>query len=117
MAKIDDELQKKIDFARARQQKLREELARLDADREEFLKGNPAYSKQDFEKPHTQIEEDPIKCPRCGGSQIAANKKGFGLGKAVAGGFLLGPVGLLGGFLGSNKIKITCLKCGHQWKP
>jgi hypothetical protein len=22
---------------------------------------------------------------------------------------------LLGGFLGSNKIKITCLNCGHSW--
>lgn len=29
----------------------------------------------------------------------------------------LGGVGLLGGFLGSGKVKITCLKCGHTWKP
>lgn len=64
-----------------------------------------------------QDEEEPIRCPQCGSTYLTANKKGFGLGKAAAGGLLLGPVGLLGGFLGSNKVKITCLKCGYTWKP
>lgn len=54
-------------------------------------------------------DEDPVRCPRCRSTQLTANKKGFGLGKAAAGGLLLGPVGLLGGFLGSGKVKITCL--------
>lgn len=58
-----------------------------------------------------------IHCPKCGSTQITANKKGFGLGKAAAGGILLGPVGLMGGLLGSNKVILTCLKCGHQFKP
>ena len=58
-----------------------------------------------------------VRCPKCGGEQFAAGSKGFGLGKAVAGGFLLGPVGLLGGLIGSKKVKITCLGCGHTWKP
>lgn len=62
-------------------------------------------------------EEEPVRCPRCGSTQLTANRKGFGLGKAAAGGLLLGPVGLLGGFLGSSKVKITCLKCGYTWKP
>ena len=62
-------------------------------------------------------DDEPIRCPRCNSTQITANKKGFGLGKSIAGGVLLGPVGLLGGFLGSGKVKITCLKCGHTWKP
>lgn len=61
--------------------------------------------------------EEPVRCPRCRSTQLTANKKGFGLGKAAAGGLLLGPVGLLGGFLGSSKVKITCLKCGYTWKP
>ena len=60
---------------------------------------------------------DQIKCPKCRSTQLTANKKGFGLGKAAAGGLLLGPVGLLGGVMGSGKVKITCLKCGHEWKP
>jgi len=58
-----------------------------------------------------------VKCPKCGSTQVAANKKGFGLGKALGGGFLLGPVGLLGGLVGSRKILISCLKCGNQWSP
>ncbi|MEK6558888.1 MAG: hypothetical protein AABZ43_01980 [Planctomycetota bacterium] len=64
--------------------------------------------------------EDEIKCPKCRSTQITVNKKGFGLVKAATGGILLGPllgpVGLLGGLIGSNKIVITCLKCGHTWK-
>lgn len=58
---------------------------------------------------------DEIRCPKCGSTQLTANKKGFGLGKALIGGVIFGGVGLLGGFLGSNKIKITCLNCGHSW--
>ena len=61
-------------------------------------------------------DEDTITCPECGSSQVTAGKKGFGLGKAAVGGLLLGPIGLLGGVVGQNKVLITCLKCGHQWK-
>lgn len=60
--------------------------------------------------------EDFIKCPKCGSTQITADKKGFGLGKAAAGGVLLGPVGLLGGLVGSKKVMVTCLKCGKTWE-
>jgi tellurium resistance protein TerD len=62
------------------------------------------------------VSEDLIKCPKCGSTQITAGDKGFGLGKAAVGGILLGPVGLLGGMLGSKKVMITCLKCGKKWK-
>lgn len=58
---------------------------------------------------------DAIRCPKCGSTQLTANKKGFGLVKALIGGAIFGSVGLLGGFLGSKKIKITCLHCGHSW--
>lgn len=62
-------------------------------------------------------EEDKIKCPRCRASQFSVDKRGFGLGKAATGAVLLGPVGLLGGFMGSDQVMVTCLKCGHQWIP
>lgn len=55
------------------------------------------------------MEDDKLFCPHCGSSQLSANKKGFGTGKAAGG------IGLLGGFFGSNKVKITCLKCGFSW--
>jgi len=62
------------------------------------------------------MSADEIKCPKCGSTQITAGNKGFGLGKSAAGLVLLGPVGLLGGLVGSKKIKITCLKCWYSWK-
>ena len=60
--------------------------------------------------------EKQIECPMCSSTQLTANKKGFGLGKAAIGGILTGGIGLLGGFIGSGKVKITCLNCGHSWK-
>ena len=61
--------------------------------------------------------EPQIRCPKCGSTQIIANKQGFGLGKAIVGGILTNGVGLLGGFLGSNDIRLNCLNCGHRWEP
>jgi TM2 domain-containing membrane protein YozV len=59
-----------------------------------------------------------VCCPKCGSSQLTANKKGFSLGKAVAGGILLVPIaGVATGMVGKNKIIITCLNCGKQFKP
>ena len=58
-----------------------------------------------------------LKCPRCGSTQLTANKKGFSGKQAVGGAILTGGIGLLAGTIGSNKIKITCLACGHQFKP
>ena len=63
------------------------------------------------------METPQVKCPKCGSSQLSANKKGFSGKKAVVGGVLTGGVGLLAGTLGSNKIIITCLNCGNQFKP
>ena len=58
-----------------------------------------------------------ILCPKCGSNQLTAHKKGFSGKKAVAGAILTGGIGLLAGTIGSNKIIITCLNCGHQFKP
>jgi 1-pyrroline-5-carboxylate dehydrogenase len=57
-----------------------------------------------------------VVCPKCGSNQISANKKGFSGKKAIIGGLLV-PFGLLAGTIGSNKIIITCLSCGHQFGP
>ena len=58
-----------------------------------------------------------IHCPKCRSTQVTAQKQGFGLGKAAVGGVLTGGVGILGGFIRSRKIYLTCLKCGHRFKP
>lgn len=58
-----------------------------------------------------------LNCPKCGSSNIHADKKGLSVKKSLAGGFLFGPVGLLGGLVGSNKIRLTCLDCGFEFQP
>lgn len=60
---------------------------------------------------------DHIHCPKCNSTQVSANKKGFSGKKAVAGAVLTGGIGLLAGTIGSNKVIITCLNCGNQFKP
>jgi len=73
---------------------------------------NPDYVAQRAPAP----VDEQVKCPKCGSTQITADKKGYGVGKAVGGLLLAGPTGLLGGFIGSRKVLITCLNCGKQWK-
>jgi hypothetical protein len=63
------------------------------------------------------LEPSQLKCPRCGSTQLTANKKGFSGTKAVGGAILTGGIGLLAGTIGSNKVKITCLACGKQFNP
>jgi tellurium resistance protein TerD len=58
-----------------------------------------------------------IPCPKCGSLSFTVGQQGFSLGKAAAGGLLLGPVGLLGGVLGRKKVELTCLKCSQSWTP
>lgn len=58
----------------------------------------------------------PKKCPKCKSVNIHAEKNGYGLGKGLAGGLATGGVGLLAGFIGSNKLRFTCLDCGKSWK-
>lgn len=56
-----------------------------------------------------------IVCPNCGSESITAVKKGFSGGQAAAGAILLGPLGLLAGFGGSDEVEKLCLNCNHRW--
>ena len=56
------------------------------------------------------------RCPRCGSTSLSGNKKGFGIGKAVVGAALVGPLGLVAGNIGAQKVQVTCLKCGKKFK-
>ena len=55
-------------------------------------------------------------CPKCGSTSLSANKKGFSLAKGAVGVATVGVYGAVAAGLGKNKVLVTCLKCGHQWK-
>ena len=57
-----------------------------------------------------------VVCPRCGSDQLAANKRGWNVSKAVVGGLLLGPFGLALGAKDRNAVLVTCLACGNTWR-
>ncbi|HCR2111359.1 TPA: ribosomal protein L7/L12 [Clostridioides difficile] len=60
-------------------------------------------------------QESVACCPKCGSTSLTAQKKGFGIGKAVAGATIAGGIGLVAGNLGAKKVRVTCLKCGKQF--
>lgn len=63
------------------------------------------------------VDENQARCPRCGSTSLSANKKGFGMGKAVVGTLAFGVIGgALAGSIGAKKIEVTCLKCGKRFK-
>lgn len=64
-----------------------------------------------------EVDENQARCPRCGSTSLSANKKGFGMGKAVVGTLAFGVIGgALAGSIGAKKIEVTCLKCGKKFK-
>ena len=60
----------------------------------------------------------PAQCPSCGERTgwkcTGESNKGFSVGKAAAGGLLLGPIGLVGGALGKKKKTYYCQNCGFR---
>lgn len=65
----------------------------------------------------TAREAGQACCPYCGSTSLSANKKGFGLIKGAAGVMVAGPVGVVAAGHGKNKVIVTCLNCGKQFKP
>lgn len=61
--------------------------------------------------------ESIIRCPKCGGTDLSTNNRGYSVGKGFTGGLLFGPVGLLFGASGSWKSIFICMSCGYTWKP
>ena len=64
------------------------------------------------------MSKAPNRCPMCSErknwKKVSEGNKGFSVGKAAAGGILLGPVGLIGGALGKKKVFYACGNCKFQ---
>jgi hypothetical protein len=62
-----------------------------------------------------QLQDNLLTCPKCGSRNIHVDKKGYGAGKGCCGAIFLGPLGLLCGQKGANKIEKTCLNCKKKF--
>jgi len=77
-----------------------------------------AQQRRQTEERKRQAAADGVACcPRCGSTSLTSNKKGYGIGKGVVGAWAVGPIGLAAGNIGRQKVKVTCLNCGYQYKP
>lgn len=88
--------------------------AKEEAEKQRFAK---IQEQQALKERIKQMDRDGIAyCPRCYSISLSANKKGFGIGKAVVGAAVtFSPLGLVAGNIGAKKVRVTCLKCGHQF--
>lgn len=73
-------------------------LAEMDIDINEPIPQPTQKIAYDFEKKN----DDTVRCPQCGSTQIHSGARGHSI---------------VSGWLGSSKVMITCLKCGHKWDP
>lgn len=61
-----------------------------------------------------------VKCPKCGSTNVQVlgnDRKGFSVGKSLAGAVLTGGIGLIAGFAGKKgKYELFCSDCGTRFK-
>jgi len=87
-------------------------------DKAKIWNNTPQKKKEVITERKQKAQEDGTACcPKCGSTSLSAHKKGFGIGKAFIGATLLGGIGLIAGNIGSKKLKVTCLNCGHLFCP
>lgn len=58
-----------------------------------------------------------LYCPKCLSTAVDVRSKGFSFGRAVLGGMISPAIGMAASASTLGKLKCTCLKCGHKWKP
>ncbi len=60
-------------------------------------------------------EESTLRCPNCGSTNVYVHKRGYYAGRGCCGALACGPLGLLLGQVGAQKIMKTCLNCNKSW--
>lgn len=87
----------------------------VQAIKQKFLLAKSEEEASAEERPANPQPPNEVACPYCGSTSVQLIKKGFSFGKAAVGGLLLGPVGLVGGTIGSNDVQRICLNCGKKF--
>lgn len=84
---------------------------------------NEDYKRRKAEEPQKRMERlqqvkqsGAMYCPVCLSTNITTIKKGYSAKKGITGAVLFGGVGLVGGAIGSNNVKVVCLDCGNVLK-
>ncbi|MBQ7695681.1 MAG: hypothetical protein IJT50_11225 [Lentisphaeria bacterium] len=62
-----------------------------------------------------RMEEEPLRCPLCGGTHIRAVSRIYNPGCGCLGLLLFSWVGLLLGLLGAGGVDMVCADCGARW--
>lgn len=89
--------------------KMKEEMKKA-ADRQ------AAEAAKNAERRRELDEQGVAYCPKCLSTSLSAQKKGGSIVKGLVGGAIAGPVGLLAGGIGRNKIDVVCMKCGNKFR-
>ncbi|MBM7835963.1 PH domain-containing protein [Clostridium sardiniense] len=125
ISKKEDEINKKNELEKEKQKefkKIMDSNPEVTSKRDIEIKVEPKLSKRQEEK---QYQKDRLKqlkrehvpyCPKCKSTSLTYQNKKLSVGRAVAGGFIMGPVGAAVGGMTSKKGYVKCLNCGHKWK-
>ena len=78
---------------------------------------SPQKKKEVANERKQEMDKEGIAyCPKCLSTSLSTQKKGGSIIKGLFGGAVLGPVGLLAGGIGRNKVEVYCMKCGNKFK-
>lgn len=87
------------------------------SEKRKLKKEQEAKEFRELESKKRKLNEQNIAyCPKCGSTSLSAGKKGLDVGSSILGASIFGTIGLMAGAGDTESIKVTCLKCGNQFK-
>lgn len=110
--------EKELEKARKKEERelIREERELIREERRRRIMASNSEASTTTRVTNINVDDNVARCPKCGSTSITANKKGFSLAKGAAGVVAVGALGAVAAGHGKNKVIVTCLNCGKQWK-